>query len=116
MKLNQPRPGYGVLCLVLPGTDRKRSLALYTCRVTYRNTVPDEPGCVMTWEISGGRLPYQAALERKADGSLRWHCSCADMVYRSEDDPRHLCKHVRGIIENLPTISTPVARLSALAA
>ena len=116
MKLNQPRPGYGVLCLVLPGSDRKRSMSMYTFRVTYRNTVPDEPGCVMTWEVSGGRLPYQVALERTASGNLRWHCSCADAVYRGEDDPAHVCKHIRGIIENLPTISTPVARISALAA
>jgi hypothetical protein len=116
MKRNHPRTGSGVLCLVLPGPDRKRSMAIYTCRVTYRNTVPDMSGCVMTWEVSGGRIPYQVALERNAIGSLKWHCTCADMVYRSEQDVAHLCKHIRGILDNLPTLWTPVARFSADAA
>lgn len=56
----------------------------------------------MTWEVSGGRLPYQVALERTATGQYRWHCSCADMVYRGEDNPHHICKHVRGLLEAFP--------------
>ncbi len=63
-----------------------------------------ESGCVMTWEVSGGRLPYQVALERTASGKLRWHCSCADAVYRGEDDPSHACKHVQGLMDCLPEV------------
>src|SRR5579885_2043856 len=104
------------MMMALPGPDRKRSPALYQYRVTYRNPTPDEPGCVMPWEVSGGRLPYQIALERAASGRLRWHCSCADAVYRGEDDPGHVCKHVRGLVDYLPTIAPPVRRISAAAA
>jgi hypothetical protein len=84
---------------------------MYQYRVTYRNPTPGESGCVMTWEVSGGRLPYQIALERTADGLL-WHCSCADAVYRGEDDPAHVCKHVRGLIDTLP-VAPPVRKAMA---
>lgn len=116
MMLTKPRPGFGLLCLALPGPDRKRLLSEYMYRVTYRNTTPDEPGCVMTWEVYGGRVPYQVALERTAGGALRWHCSCADAVYRGEDDPMHQCKHVRGLVDYLPTVAPPVRQVSAMAA
>ena len=108
MKLTQPRPGHGLLCLTLPGPNRKRSLSVYQYRVTYRNPVSDEPGCVMTWEVAGGRLPYQVALERTTSGRVRWHCSCADAVYRGEDDAKHVCKHVRGLAECLPAVPRAV--------
>ena len=111
MKHTQPRPGFGAMMVALPGPDRKRTLAVYRFRVTYRSPSPVEPGCVMTWEVSGGRLPYQVALERTASGKQRWHCSCADAVYRGEDDPSHACKHVRGLMDCLPD----VARTSAVA-
>ena len=55
-------------------------------------------------------------LERKPDGSHRWHCSCADAVYRGEDDPRHQCKHVRGLVDYLPTVGTPVRQVQMMAA
>lgn len=104
MKLIHPRPGYGVLALTLPGPDRRRTAACYYYRVTYRNPNPDEPGCLMTWEVCGGRMPYQVALERTLSGRVRWHCSCADAVYRGEDDPAHACKHVRGLMDCLPNV------------
>ena len=59
-------------------------------------------GCVMAWEVSGGRGPYQVALERLSPGRMKWHCTCADAVYRGEQDPNHVCKHVTGLLECLP--------------
>ena len=35
---------------------------------------------------------------RRTDGNLRWHCTCADAVFRGERAP-HACKHVRGLQE-----------------
>jgi hypothetical protein len=118
MVLSQPKtqPVLGMMMLILPGPDRRRSHSLYQYRVTYRSTDPDERGCIMTWDVTGGRLPYQVAVERTVGGELRWHCSCADAVYRGEDNPNHLCKHVAGLIETIPTIGTPVRREMARAA
>lgn len=112
----KPRPVLGLLTLILPGPDRRRSHSLYQYRITYRNPNADEPGCVMTWDVDGGRQAYQIAAERIAGGGVRWHCSCADAVYRGEDDPNHCCKHVRGLIETIPTIGTPVRQVTAAAA
>ena len=56
----------------------------------------------MTWDVSGGRLPYQIALERTESGAVRWHCGCADAVYRGERVAEHRCKHVSGLLELLP--------------
>ncbi|OWK34610.1 hypothetical protein [Fimbriiglobus ruber] len=105
MKLAQPRPGYAVLSVSMPGADRRRTLAMYQFRTTYRNASPTEPGCVMTWEVSGGRLSYQVALERTPEGRLAWHCSCADAVYRGENNATHRCKHVRGLIDWMPKVT-----------
>ena len=96
MTLTQP-----LLVRPLPGPTRKRLPAAYLYRVTYRGPA-GEPGCVMAWEVAGGRLPYQIALERTAGGEHVWHCSCADAVYRGDGDPQHRCKHVRGLAECLP--------------
>ncbi len=101
------RPTNTFLVTLLPGPDRRRTLSTYGFRVTYRNPEPTDTGCVMTC-----RLPYQVALERTAAGELQWHCSCADAVYRGEDNPVHVCKHVRGLIDSLP----PVAARTAAAA
>ena len=87
----------------LPGPDRKRTLAEYRFRLTYRNPAADEEGCVMVWEVSGGRMPYQIAAER-VGSRVRWHCSCADAVYR-EDEPGHRCKHVRGLADSLELVA-----------
>jgi hypothetical protein len=81
----------------VPGPDRKRSLRPYLYRLTYYSTNPEEVGCAMTWEVIGGRHSYQVALEREWDGTLRWHCTCADAVYRGEQKG-HLCKHVRSLL------------------
>jgi hypothetical protein len=82
----------------LPGPTRKRELSPYCYRLTYRNPQPHEPGCVLMWDVYGGRQEYQIALERETTGKLRWHCTCADAVYRGEEAP-HTCKHVRGLRE-----------------
>jgi hypothetical protein len=87
----------GIACeTLLPGPTRKRTRSRYCFRLRYRNPRPGTPGCALLWEVEGGREPYQVALERNARGDLRWHCTCADAVYRGEDAP-HLCKHVRGL-------------------
>ena len=99
MMLSKPLPTF---LRPLPGSDRKRTPSPYLYRVAYRGPAGSEPGCVMVWEVAGGRLPYQVALERTASGVLVWHCSCADAVYRGEDDPTHRCKHVQGVAEFLP--------------
>jgi hypothetical protein len=87
-----------VLFIPLPGPDRKRLSRPYGYRLTYRNPDADASGCVLLWEVSGGRLHYQVALERDESGALRLHCSCADAVYRCESEGR-FCKHVRGLLE-----------------
>lgn len=102
MKLTQPRPKNAELMLRIPGPDRKRNLAAYTYRVAYRAPDPRDVGCVAAWEVGGGRLPYQVALERTEAGNLHWHCSCADAVYRGEKIQGHVCKHVAGLLDCLP--------------
>lgn len=113
--LTLPKP-LAVTTLVLPGPDRKRTQSIYTFRVVYRNPDPHEPGCVMTWEVGGGREAYQISLERTGGGENVWHCSCADAVYRGEDNPEHVCKHVEGLLETLPVVGRPVRRIPASAA
>jgi hypothetical protein len=81
----------------VPGPDRKRTIRPYLYRVMYCSDNPEEIGCAMSVEVFGGRNSYQLALEREWDGSLRWHCTCADAVYRGEDG-RHVCKHVKGLL------------------
>jgi hypothetical protein len=87
-----------VIFTLLPGPDRKRLIRPYGYRLTYRNPASDAAGCVMLWEVSGGRLSYQIALERDEGGGLRLHCSCADAIFRGESEGRP-CKHVRGLLE-----------------
>ena len=86
----------GVTFVSLPGPTRKREPSAYCYRLTYRNPDPADVGCVLLWDVHGGRQPYQIALERESAGTLRWHCTCADAVYRGEDAP-HVCKHVRAM-------------------
>jgi hypothetical protein len=102
MKLATPRPKSPELTLRIPGPDRKRNVAPYTYRVTYRAPDPRAVGCVAVWDVDGGRLPYQVALERTEAGELKWHCGCADAVYRGEKYDRYACKHVSGLTECLP--------------
>ena len=92
---SEPSP---VLFTLLPGPDRKRLVRPYGYRLTYRNPDAEAVGCVMVWEVSGGRLGYQVALERDESGGLRLHCSCADAVFRCESEGRR-CKHVLGLLD-----------------
>jgi hypothetical protein len=85
------------LITLLPGSDRKRTERCYLYRMTYRNPQTQAAGCVMTWEVQGGRQVYQIAVEREETGGLRVHCTCADAVYRAEQEGR-ICKHVRGFL------------------
>jgi hypothetical protein len=82
---------------LLPGPDRRRTATTYRYKLIYRNPADKAPGCVMLWEVSGGRLPYQIALERTEKGQLRLHCSCADAIFRAEGEGR-FCKHVGGLL------------------
>jgi hypothetical protein len=96
-----------VLIAVLPGPDRKRTQSIYRYRVTYRGDA-ERPGCLVLWEVNGGRQPYQVALERDDAGRLHWHCTCADAVFRGELEADHVCKHVRALREFTPP--TPARR------
>jgi hypothetical protein len=82
---------------LLPGPDRRQRPRTYRYRLIYRKPQPKAGGCIMLWEVTGGRLPYQIAWERTAAGASRLHCTCADAIYRGED-ARHVCKHVRGLL------------------
>jgi hypothetical protein len=86
-----------ILFASLPGPTRKRSASPYCYRLTYRSPDPRAVGCSLLWEVHGGRLTYQIALEREESGRLTWHCTCADAVYRGELVENHCCKHVRGL-------------------
>lgn len=104
MKLTHPRlkTYAGHLVTELPGPSRKRTPSEYRFRMTYRNPTADD-GCLMVWEVLGGRMPYQIACERTGK-AVRWHCTCADAVYR-EDEPHHRCKHVRGLVDTLAAVA-----------
>jgi hypothetical protein len=112
MKLMTKRPRFGGMIATLPGPDRKRTFIDYRFRLTYRDPAPSGPGCLMVWEVEGGRLPYQVAVEQTDGGRLKWHCSCADAVYRGEK-LEHTCKHVRGLVESLEAIALPVTAAAA---
>ncbi len=86
-----------LLVAPIPGPDRKRTVRSYLFRVTYQTECPEETGCLMTLAVEGGREEYQLALERTEQGSLQWHCTCADAVYRGESEGK-TCKHVRGLL------------------
>jgi hypothetical protein len=66
--------------------------------MNYRNADLEAVGCVMTWKVLGGRMPYQIAVERREDRCLKIHCTCADAVFRREEEGR-LCKHAQGFLE-----------------
>lgn len=92
-----PSPIVAIVTVVLPGPTRKRELAPYWYRVTYRNPELSEPGCLMTWSVTGGREEYQIAAERTDAGELHWHCTCPDAVYRGAESHAHCCKHIHGL-------------------
>jgi hypothetical protein len=63
----------------------------------------------MIWEVHGGRLGYQVALERDEAGALRLHCTCADAIFRAESEGR-FCKHIRGLmsfVQPSPDVEEP---------
>jgi hypothetical protein len=106
-------PEMPTIVTLLPGPDRKRGTSLYHYRVTYRNPEPGAVGCVMLWEVRGGRSTYQVALERDEKGNLRPHCTCADAVYRSELEG-HFCKHIHGMLQfSRPAYPLPEPRRTA---
>jgi hypothetical protein len=80
----------------LPGPTRKRLLSPYCYHLTYHADDQDAVGCVLLWEVLGGREAYQVALERLPSGELCYHCTCPDAIYRGDRGP-HTCKHVRGL-------------------
>jgi predicted nucleic acid-binding Zn finger protein len=88
---------HDILATDLPGPDRKRSPSQYLYRVTYRQD-EEGAGCVLLLEVTGGRMPYQIALERDDAGNLQVHCTCADAIFRAEAEGR-FCKHVHGLVE-----------------
>ncbi len=86
-----------ILIADLPGPTRKRTPSPYGFRLTHHSADPGAEGCVLLWEVYGGRLTYQIAVEREAGGGLNWQCTCADWVYRNEDFPDYKCKHIRAL-------------------
>jgi hypothetical protein len=115
MSTKKTHTPFTLITLILPGSDRKRSPAPYYYRTIYRNPDPTEVGCVVTWEIFGGREDYQISLERTESRDLVWHCSCPDAVYRDEKVKGHRCKHVQGLQGVFEPVYTPSCRLSAAA-
>ncbi len=94
-ELNRVRPR-SITFLTLPGPTRKRLPSPYCYRLTYETRTPMLPGCLMVWDVMGGRDIYQVVLERNEQGCLCWHCTCPDAVYRGESRASH-CKHVHGL-------------------
>ncbi len=85
-----------VVYKVLPGPTRKRTEVPYRYRLIFRNGDFSEAGCLLLWDVVGGRMGYQVALERQENGRLSWHCTCADAIYRGSFT-NHLCKHIQGV-------------------
>jgi hypothetical protein len=101
------KPSFTLITLLVPGPDRKRTLSPYHYRLNYRNSDPDEVGCVATWEVLGGREEYQISLELTEEKELLWHCDCADAVYRGDSQKDYQCKHIHGLKSAFEVIATP---------
>jgi hypothetical protein len=91
----------------LPGPDRKRLPKDYRYRLAYRNLKRNAVGCIMLWDVHGGRSPDQIAIERNEQGHIVPHCTCADAVFRGHLH-NHVCKHVRGILQLRRTANSQV--------
>lgn len=113
MTTTNPTTPFTLITVVLPGPDRKRTPAPYHFRVMYRNPEPGEPGCVMTWEVLGGREVYQVALERTDHDDHVWHCTCPDAVYHGEYHNAHHCKHVQGLLRLFESVRPRRERAAA---
>jgi len=96
-KLIEADATYAVLITVLPGPTRKRVHGLYQYRLIYRHPEPEAEGCLVLWQVTGGREVYQIALQRDERKQLHWHCTCADAIFRAENEGRH-CKHVKALL------------------
>ena len=46
---------------------RKRTPSPYCYRLTYQNPNESAEGCVLSWDVLGGREVYQIALERDGE-------------------------------------------------
>lgn len=90
----------------LPGPDRKRTAATYQYRLIYQNPDPEAVGCKLIWEVSGGRVPYQIAIERTDKGEVQSHCTCADAIFRAFE-ANHVCKHIQGLLQIGRELRTP---------
>lgn len=110
--LNTIDPPIPPVFSLLPGPDRKRQPAAYRYSLTFRNPETG-PGCVMVWDVNGGRMSYQIALERDEVGTLHLHCTCADAIFRAEPEGR-FCKHVRGLLD-IGKTAPPVSNLDQCA-
>ena len=64
-------------------------------RLTYRSRDPKADRLYAALGRIRRRSEYQIAVEREEGGCVRWHCTCADWVYRNEDFPDYQCKHIR---------------------
>lgn len=95
------RPMVAQMRMTLPGPDRWRSPTDYQYTVTYRSPDGKIPGSLMTWQVDGGRLSYQVVLELTDSGQRKWHCTCADAIYRGS--PEHECKHVQALRAVVPS-------------
>ena len=105
MKLkNATRP---TLLTLLPGITRKRLPHVYQFRRTYTRTPGDDTTCLATWDVLGGREPYQIASEQTSNGDVLWHCTCADATFRGTTK-YYRCKHVRGLLELANELALPV--------
>src|SRR5436309_5139756 len=91
------REGVAADVRFLPGPDRKKTPRDYYYRLIYRSQNPAAAGCVMLWEVTGGRQVYQIAWERTTAGKSQLHCTCADAIFRGESAGRY-CKHVLGLL------------------
>jgi hypothetical protein len=104
-----------LLSLLIPGPSRKRTPSTYHFRNTFRNPELASEGCVATWKVMGGREEYQISLERTERAELRWHCCCADAVFREDSHKGHRCKHIRGLVQALDAIAPPKTSQSVAA-
>ena len=93
----QPEFDLGELQISLPGPERRRQPSAYRYRLIYVNS-ESQSGCQRQWEVLGGRQPYQIALEKDPRGNLHLHCTCADAIFRKDNEGR-FCKHVLGLLE-----------------
>ena len=111
MLTTSPRP---TLLTLLPGITRKRLPHVYQFRRTFTRSPGDDTTCLATWDVLGGREPYQIASEQTSNGDVLWQCTCADAVYRGKT-PYYRCKHVRGLLElaNELALPTPQAKQPA---